>query len=189
MDRSKTKGSTRVICFFGGPGVGKTTLATGLFSLMKKLDYSVEYVSEYAKEVTWEGTNKLLENQLHVFAEQFRRQWRLKDKVDYIITDSPLLLSIIYIDVYNEKHKQFPSTYIDATKDYIYETNNLFDNINLFVNRKKLYKTEGRNETKEEAERIDGLILDLLDPPFGGPLLQISHDLTCQELLNKIHSR
>lgn len=177
---------TRVINFFGGPGVGKTTIATGLFSLMKKLDYSVEYVSEYAKEVTWEGTNKLLENQLHVFAEQFRRQWRLKDKVDYIITDSPLLLSIIYLDVYNDKHKQFPPHYIEATKDYIYETNELFDNINLFVNRTKYYRTEGRNETREEAIEIDNMIFDLLNP---AQIWNVSHDMTTQELLNLINRR
>lgn len=186
MDRSKTKGSTRVICFFGGPGVGKTTLATGLFSLMKKLDYSVEYVSEYAKEVTWEGTNKLLENQLHVFAEQFRRQWRLKDKVDFIITDSPLLLSIIYLDVYNNKHNQLPANYVDVTKDYIWHTNNLFDNINLVVTRNKYYKEEGRNETREEAIKIDDMILDFLE---CDPIVKVSHDMTTQEVLNLINRR
>ena len=100
----KTK--TKIINFFGGPGVGKSTTATGLFSWMKQQGYSVEYVSEFAKELSWEGSTSQLENQAHVFAEQFRRQWRLIDQVDYVITDSPLLLSSVYFDYYFERSKQ-----------------------------------------------------------------------------------
>ena len=91
---------TKVICLCGGPGVGKSTVATGLFSALKQRKVSCEYVSEYAKEVVWEGTHKLLENQIHIFAEQFRRQFRLLGKVDYIVTDSPLILSSVYFRDY-----------------------------------------------------------------------------------------
>ena len=39
----------KVINFFGGPGVGKSTAACDLFVAMKKAGYKVEYVDEYAK--------------------------------------------------------------------------------------------------------------------------------------------
>ena len=91
---------TKIINLIGGPGVGKSTIASGLFSELKQRKVSCEYVSEYAKEVTWEQTHKLLENQIHVFSEQFRRQYRLLGQVDFVITDSPLLLNTVYFNYY-----------------------------------------------------------------------------------------
>ncbi len=109
---------TKVIALCGGPGVGKSTVATGLFSELKQRKISCEYVSEYAKEITWEGTQKLLENQMHVFAEQFRRQFRLLNKVDYIVTDSPLIFSSIYFDFYYKSLKEqvFSQEYEELTR-------------------------------------------------------------------------
>ena len=43
-----------IINIFGGPGVGKSTVAADLFVIMKKEGYSVELVTEYAKELTYE---------------------------------------------------------------------------------------------------------------------------------------
>ena len=37
----------------GSPGVGKSTVAAGVFSELKRRQISCEYVSEYAKEITW----------------------------------------------------------------------------------------------------------------------------------------
>ena len=81
-----------VINLYGGPGVGKSTVAAELFSLMKKENYNVEFVTEHAKELTYEGRyNVLDQDQLYVFAKQHRKILRLKNKVDFINSLKPIL--------------------------------------------------------------------------------------------------
>ena len=91
-----------VINFYGGPGSGKSTAAAGLFYNMKIAGYSVELTDEFAKECVWEGNIPMLADQLWVLGHQHRKILRLSDKVDYIITDSPVLLSPIYRERYGE---------------------------------------------------------------------------------------
>jgi len=46
----------RRICLYGGAGVGKTTVATYIFSELKVKDYKIEYVPEPVK--FWTYINK-----------------------------------------------------------------------------------------------------------------------------------
>jgi broad-specificity NMP kinase len=52
-----------VINLIGGPGCGKSIMAMQLFIKLKILGYSVEYVSEYAKKLTWTKNYDGLNNQ------------------------------------------------------------------------------------------------------------------------------
>jgi hypothetical protein len=151
------KTNTRVINYFAGPGAGKSTTATGVFSRLKQMGIICEYVSEYAKDITWEETPKLLTNQIHVFAEQFRRQWRLIDKVDFIITDSPIFLSSVYYKFYNEKNgnSKFTPEYDANICKMFEETFIEFNNINFYIQRNKPYINAGRVQSYTEAEEID----------------------------------
>jgi len=156
---------TLVINLYGGPGSGKSTTATGVFSRLKQADVSCEYVSEYAKDIVWEGTTELLNNQIHVFSEQFRRQWRLIGKVDYIITDSPILLSAVYFDFWFErqqKPKFLTNTFAKQTREYFLAAFHQFDNINFYITRTKPYHQIGRMQTKEEAQLVDRAVLKYL---------------------------
>lgn len=57
-----------VINIFGGPGVGKSTVAAGLFYRLKCLHYSVELVEEFAKYLVYQGmVDVLRRDQLRVF--------------------------------------------------------------------------------------------------------------------------
>jgi hypothetical protein len=155
---------TTVFNLYGGPGSGKSTTATGVFSRLKQADVSCEYVSEYAKDIVWEGTTELLNNQIHVFAEQFRRQWRLIGKVDYIITDSPILLSAVYFDFWFErtKPKFLTNTFAAQTKEYFLAASRQFHNVNFFITRSKPYHQIGRMQSKEEAQLVDNSVLSYL---------------------------
>jgi hypothetical protein len=153
-----------IICnLLGGPGVGKSTTATGVFSRLKREGVSVEYVNEFAKELVYEGTTALLENQLFVFGEQFRRQWRLLNKVSYVITDSPLLLSAVYFKHWNNKTNRFSKYYLSQAMEFIGATYSQFTNENWIIQRNKPYDPNGRLQTDvEEAIALDEEVQKLM---------------------------
>jgi hypothetical protein len=136
-----------VINLWGGPGCGKSTTAAGLFSLMKMRGYKVELVTEYAKELTYSGEWTKLTQQEHILVEQWQRQARLENNVDYAITDSPLPLNIIYAREDLKINEEFS----DKVMDYFNE----FDNFNIMLKRCKPYSYYGRKETIDKALDID----------------------------------
>lgn len=140
-----------VIGFIGGAGVGKSTLASTIFVELKKRQYKVEQIEEFAKKMTWEESFKVLDNQVYVFGNQHHGLWCLKNMVDIAITDSPLLLSSIYLQ---EKNKPLDDLIIHEWKKY--------NNLLFYIERSTNYDTEGRNQTLEEALLIDQKILTLL---------------------------
>jgi tRNA uridine 5-carbamoylmethylation protein Kti12 len=87
----------KVINLFGGPCTGKSTVASGLFWRMKMQGRNVALVQEYAQEAIWEQRQNLLDDQIYIFAKQQRRLNRLQGHgLDWVITDSPLPLSVVY---------------------------------------------------------------------------------------------
>lgn len=166
---------TKVINFYAGPGAGKSTNAAGLFYEMKKLGYSVELVTEYAKDKVWEGSVKVLENQLYVTSNQISRQLRLVGNVDYIITDSPLPVALQYC---KEEDYQVIHTVISH---YF----NKFDNCNVFVDRNKPYKERGRMQTLEQSKAIDLKIEEGLSE-WGGIQYRIESNGDISKLLGYV---
>lgn len=145
----------KVVNLFAGPGAGKSTTASGLFYWMKTHKHLVEITNEAAKDFTWdERFNLLRDDQLYVTAKQNRRLQRLVNKVEIAITDSPLMLGMIYA---NEMY--LPNHY----KNLVLELFNSYDNYNYFVVRKKEYVQVGRTQTLEQATTIDQQILELLE--------------------------
>lgn len=149
---------TLIINFFGAPGSGKSTGAAYLFSQLKMAGIDCEYVHEFAKDLVWQNHKEVFENpenQYFIGANQFFRMNSLLNKVDVIVTDSPLLLSVIYNKsiFLGQKYNSF---IIDLFK-------NRLDGLNLLVNRNKDYNPNGRNETQEEATEIHTRIVNLLD--------------------------
>ncbi len=144
----------KVINFFAGPGAGKSTLASALFSELKFAGLNVEYATEYAKDKTWQGDHFSLGIQEYLFAKQNYRLRRLRDKVEFVITDAPLLLSNIYM----------PDDYdLPSLRKVVWEAWDTYDNINFYVKRKKQYNPSGRNQTENEAKNIDTKVKSFLD--------------------------
>lgn len=84
-----------LVNLIGEPGAGKSTMAAGLFHALKARSYNCELVTEYTKELILTEDRWTLSDELIVFAEKYRRVRRL-EKVDIVITDSPLINSIVY---------------------------------------------------------------------------------------------
>lgn len=139
-----------VINLYGGPGTGKSTTAAGLFNLLKVNNFNCELVTEYAKDKVWEGSITTLANPLYVFAKQSHRLWRCKRAgVDICVTDSPILLALVYQDLYQ---------HTGLCSEQARLTYNQYTNVDIFLNRKKEYNPLGRNETEEGAIAIDSMI-------------------------------
>jgi hypothetical protein len=146
----------KVINLFGGPGSGKSTTAAGLFFKMKMSDEisSVELVTEFAKDLVYAERLKELrpENQMYVTTKQYSRLNRLIGNVDYVITDSPIIQGLLYT-TWN---------YFPSFKPLVKEIFDSFENINIFLNRTKPYKTYGRAQTECEADIVSFNILIFL---------------------------
>ena len=141
----------KVINMYAGPGAGKSTTAAGLFFKMKSQGYSVELVTEYAKDKVYEGHLGCLEDQMYIFGKQQRRLTRLRGHVEWAITDSPLILSILY-------NKDLSETF----NTLVLETFEKYINYNFFIERVKEYKQIGRTQTELEAIALDKVLFDLL---------------------------
>ncbi len=89
-----------------------------------------------------------------MFGKQFYKQSRVRDKVDVIVTDSPLLLSIYY-----NKSKILDH----AFNELVYRCFNSFNNYNYFLHRVKPYNHSGRLQEEDEAKEIDVAIKKVLD--------------------------
>ena len=147
-----------VINFYGGPGSGKSTAAAGLFYQMKIAGYNVELTDEFAKECVWEGNIPMLADQLWVLGHQHRKILRLSDKVDYIITDSPVLLSPIYRERYGE------AIYSDLIDKMAFECYCLYNhNINFMLTRPESFDQKGRAQDLKECKEIDDAIIEQFD--------------------------
>ena len=136
--------NTIVVNLIGGPGSGKSTCASGIFYKLKQSGINCELALEFAKDKVWEDSIKVLDDQLYIFGKQYHKLFRLKDKVDVIITDSPLLVSILY--------NKTQSKYFD---DLVVEQYNTFNNMLFFINRPDTYQTEGRLQSANDAKTID----------------------------------
>lgn len=142
-----------VINLFGEPGAGKSTGAAYIFSQLKMLGINAELVTECAKDKVWEGNTTALKNQAYIFGEQFLRMSRCENKVDVIVTDSPLPLNIIY-NKDNRLTENFNKTVMDVFNSY--------NNVNLLVVREKPYNETGRQENEQEAKNLKSNIEKML---------------------------
>lgn len=171
---------TIFVNLFGGPGTGKSTICASVFHKLKIKGIETEMALEYAKDVVWEESYKKLDNQIYIFGKQHYRVWRLNGKVQVVITDSPLLNSIIYDKTNNQLLKDL----------VIYEFKKM-NTLNFYIDREVDYNPNGRMQTLEQALQVDQNYLQLLDTnqigytsiPKGEPGVNI----IVEQILNKIN--
>jgi hypothetical protein len=141
-----------------------------LFAEMKYRGINCEMIPEYAKDLTWEGrAGKVFAAQDYIFAKQHFRLFRVADEVEFIVTDSPLLLSLVY-----GRGVQLP-----AFHQLVKETYEQYDNLNIFLKRssQKPYNPKGRNQDEEEAKKLDEQIFGmLLDESINTHIMEFGRD-------------
>jgi nicotinamide riboside kinase len=157
---------TKIVNFYGGPSAGKSTMAASLFGWMKQRRLNVEYVSEFAKDLTWQRRHDCLDDQVFIVGEQHHRIYTLLGQTDWVITDSPLLLQVHYAKQACRKYHDNPKyqEWVIWFEDYIWRTYDLHYNIDFLVQRgDRQFIQAGRVQTESEAKEIDGEMQKILD--------------------------
>lgn len=144
-----------LVNLYGAPGTGKSTGAAYIYSKLKLEGINCELVTEYAKDMVWDQNKKAIYNQAYIFGNQYYRISRLENEVDVVITDSPLLLSIIY-----NKDKRLGNEFIQLVKSV---SNSYENRIDILFKKVKQYKTVGRLHNEEQSDKLYNEIKDLLD--------------------------
>ena len=143
---------TIIINLIAGACAGKSTIASGIFYKLKMKGVDCEQSLEYAKDRVWEGSYSTMDDQIYMFGKQYHRVWRLNHKVQVVISDSPLILSIYY--------SKFKSKYFE---DFVIGQFNTFHNITYFIDRDTEYNQNGRIHTLEQAKEADQKLKDILE--------------------------
>lgn len=177
----------KVINLYGAPGAGKSTTAAGLFYMMKTEGYQVELVHEFAKVLTWGKRFTELSDQHYVFGHQKHPLHVLDGQVDYVIMDSPILLSIVYDnlrrpDTYNKPIHAGDSIMVSTIfAQSVLECYDSYHNIDIFVNRVKDYNPNGRNQTEKESDALVPLIREVLNVANDGNYKHVDGDIKAPE--------
>jgi hypothetical protein len=152
---------TQVVNLYGGPGTGKSTSAAYVYFLLKQAGKNVELVREYVKDWAWEGRAFNKYDQMYFAGKQIRKESMLYGKVDFIVTDSPVMLGIYYSARFSPPRvaagiKSMTLAYYDQAR---------IDNVrhhHVMLERTKGYNPSGRYQTEEEAKTIDNGVFDML---------------------------
>lgn len=160
-----------VINLMGSPGAGKSTTAAFLFYKLKMKGVKCELITEYAKDRVWEENKMALDDQLYMFAKQEHRQFKLQNKVDVIITDAPLILSLYY-----GKHLS------DSFRQLVMEEFNKYDNMIYYLNRKHKYESIGRLQDENASNNISKDLITILND-YNIPFKSLDTDIDFVEIM------
>ena len=146
---------SKIINLFGGPGIGKSSIAAGLTYKLKKRHITCDNPYEFPKLLAWDENHSAIRDQLFVLANQHRGIVKSYGKVDYIILDSPILLSLTYKNVY--KSNEYPAIlYGDAFDKMVLDIYNQYDNINILLKR-----SQGKHNNNERYQNLEeSIVLD-----------------------------
>lgn len=169
--------NTIVINFFGEPSAGKSTAAMDLTARLKRKGINAEYVTEFAKDKVYENNQEVFKHQQYLFGKQSFKMGRVKNKVQVMVCDSPLLLNIIY----NEDEvlgEDFNQTVLNVFNSYY--------NKNYLLVRNHTYEHEGRLHNEKEARVVRKKIMNKLDKLNIKYEITTSSEKNCERIANEI---
>lgn len=146
---------TLVVNFMGPPGSGKSSITSAIFAELKWRNIDCEIAPEFAKDLVWDERFDEMKDEIYIFAKQNHRLFRLKNKVRIIVTDRPLLLTILYNNRYGGGNKELNNLVISEFNKY--------DNLNFLLKRVHKYNPVGRVQTEKESDEIGVSIKETLD--------------------------
>lgn len=128
----------------------------------------------------WEGKKVGPFDQFYIFGKESHNQSRLFNKVDFIISDSPVMLTAFYHYFYNGN---------EALNEVCHNFYKLAEEkagiktLNFFLPRKKKYIAKGRYQSEQEADKVATDLRNWLDKE-GFPYIVL--DCPDKERLNVV---
>jgi hypothetical protein len=149
---------SKIINLFGGPGIGKSSIAAGVTYKLKKNHITCDNPYEFPKMLAWDENHNAIRDQLYVLANQHRGIVKSYGKVDYIVLDSPILLSLTYRNYY--KTDEYPATLYGKSFDkMVLDIFNQYDNINILLERGDgNHNEKERYQNLEQSKELDSVI-------------------------------
>lgn len=148
---------SKIINLFAGPGAGKSSIASGLTYKLKKKHINCDNPYEFPKALAWDENHSAIQDQLYVLANQHRGIVKSFGKVDYIVLDSPIILSLVYRSMY--RATEYPSTLYNSEHfdKLVLDIHNQYDSINILLERSDegLHNNKERYHDLEESKRLD----------------------------------
>jgi hypothetical protein len=142
---------TVVVNVIGGSGIGKSTTAALVYGELKSRYLQCELVREFVKAWVYEGKKVGPFGQSIIYGQQLERESSLYGKVDFIVTDSPLIMCPPY-QLHYDGHDSIKHSLF---KDLEQAKNLGVIHINFLLKRVKPFDPKGRYESEEVAKLID----------------------------------
>lgn len=169
--------NTIVVNLFGEPSAGKSTAAMDITAKLKRKGINAEYVSEFAKDKVYEQNSEVFKHQEYIFGKQSFKMGRVRDKVEVIVVDSPLILSIIY----NQNE------YLgEAFEQVVMDTFNSYNNKNYLLVRNHNYEVSGRFQNENEANEVREQLISELNKLNISYETATSSEEDCENIANEI---
>ena len=168
---------TLVVNLFGEPSAGKSTAAMDITARLKRKGINAEYVSEFAKDKVYENNAEVFKHQEYIFGKQSFKMGRVKDKVQVIVVDSPLILCRIY------NSDEILGNKFNYT---LLNTFNSYNNRNYLLVRKHKYENEGRLQNEEQSLAVRELIIKTLQNVGIEYKISTSSEEDCKIIANEI---
>lgn len=171
---------TTIINIVGAPGVGKSTLALALTSLMKMRGMNVEYVGEVIKGYIYSNDEETLSDEYRLMLEQNQAFEPYLGNVDYLVTDAPLMGKHVYTDnpILHQDEKRYMKD-----KDLIVIFVRVRD-VDAYFKREG-FESRGRIHGVEEVEELQKKYSEVINELQIGDSLYVIEDEGYTERLTK----
>lgn len=130
-----------------------------LFYSLKGAGKSAEMCPEIIKQWAWERRYPNQYDQYYLMGQEIKQQSRLLGKVDFIISDSPVLQNSFYNFYLNKRDNLLVPTfdYLRMIKEDGHEV------LNCMLYRNKPFEQKGRYQSEEESDKIAQALTDYLN--------------------------
>lgn len=149
--------------FYGGPCVGKSTLAALVYAELNRVGVRAELVQEFIKLWAYEGRRPDVYDQVYTFANQLWAEHRLaRAGVKVVVTDSPVLLQCVYT-------AELDGDIAERLRQIATDFAARHTSLDFLVQRTVPYDSCGRFQDAATAKEIDRKVtmrLDMLRMPY-----------------------